>query len=177
MKFSSVSDAFFDLCYFDKELLFNEDERRPYLIILRLKYKSKNHDFAVPFRSNIANYIPKDQYFSLPPRHTTKKEKIHGLHYIKMFPIIKEFLIKFNVNEDRYYRLISNIISKNIKQIVVEAQQYLINYQNGERCDYCTDIDGIMDILYKYQQSRLIINKTLEEAALFKENNNIKISD
>lgn len=161
MKFSSVSDDFFGLCSFDKELLYNENEKRPYLIILRLKYRGTKHDFAILFRSNISNYIPKNQYFSLPPRHTTKKEKIHGLHYIKMFPITKKYLIKFNKDKDRYYQLLDSIINKNIKQIIQEAQDHLINYENGVRLDYSTNIDRIYCALYGLN--------SLEEVAVAKE--------
>ena len=86
MRISSISDSFFELCSFDKELLHNIN-RRPHLVILKLIYKYKRQDFAIPFRSNIPNYVPKDQYFFLPPRPTNRQYRIHGLHYIKMFPI------------------------------------------------------------------------------------------
>lgn len=73
MKLSSVKDEFFEMCKFDKELLQNTD-RRPYLVILRLKYNGKRQDFAIPFRSNISGNVPKNLYFPLPPRPSTKKE-------------------------------------------------------------------------------------------------------
>lgn len=143
MKFASVSDRFFSLCSFDGELLENTN-RRPYLIIVRLKYNGVKHDFAIPFRSNISNKAPKEQYFSLPPRPTTQKNRIHGLHYIKMFPIRKEFLQKFHTDRDSYYETLVDVINKNEAIIVQEAQQYLINYENGVRPQYSTDIPQII---------------------------------
>lgn len=67
----------------DKEMLQNSD--RPCVLILKLKYKGVNHCFAVPMRSNISAASPKNEYFPLPPRYTTRSERRHGLHYIKMF--------------------------------------------------------------------------------------------
>ena len=96
----------------------------------------------------MSNYIPKEQYFSLPPRYTTKKEKIHGLHYIKMFPITKKYLVKFNKDADKYYQLLDKIINKNLKQIIQEAQNYLASYEIGNRENYSTNIDEIFRALY-----------------------------
>lgn len=141
MKFTSISNDFFNLCNFDPELLHKEG--RPYLIILRLKYNGHDQDFAIPFRSNMSKYIPKNQYFSLPPRHTTKKNKIHGLHYLKMFPIHKKYLEKFHADNDPYYIKIMKIINRNKKQIIRDAQSYLNDYQNGKVLDYSTQIHNI----------------------------------
>lgn len=157
MKFSTVSNAFFNLVSFESELLHNKDEKRPYLIIVKLKYKGKNQDFAIPFRSNIANYIPKDQYYSLPPRYSTGKQKIHGLHYIKMFPINKKYLQKYNVDTDEYFIMIQTIVKNNIKDIVSEAQTYLTNYESGISPSYCV---GIERIYYA-----LNTDETMEETA------------
>ena len=48
----SIKKKFFQICD-DSELLHNDDLKRPYLIILKLKYRGKKIDFAIPFRSNI----------------------------------------------------------------------------------------------------------------------------
>lgn len=146
MRFSSISPDFFKLCSFDPEVLHKEG--RPYLIILKLNYNNSKQDFAIPFRSNIANYIPKDQYYSLPPRFSTKKNKIHGLHYIKMFPVHKKYLQKFHVDKDVYYQKIMGIIQKNKKQIIKEAQAYLDNYQNGIIVNYSTQIAYIYQAIH-----------------------------
>ena len=47
----------------DKEVL--KKTGRPYVVVLRLKYKEQNYDFAVPIRSNIPTSAPKEQYLSL----------------------------------------------------------------------------------------------------------------
>jgi len=165
LKFSSISDDFFHLFNYDKELLFNKNGRRPYLIIIKLKYKNKKHDFAIPLRSNIANYIPKEQYFSLPPRAKTKNNKIHGLHYIKMFPIKKEFLQKFHIDKDNYYKIIINLITRNKKQIVSKAQDYLTEYELGNKNKYSPDIDKMLSI---------INSQSLQEVATTKDSNSSK---
>lgn len=147
MKLTSISDSFFKtFCPLDPEIL-EKDNRRPYLVILRLNYKGSKHDFAIPFRSNIAKYIPKDQYFSLPPRPTTRSGRIHGLHYIKMFPIKKSFLEKFNTKGDPYYTTISAIIEKNLKEIIGQAQAYLDSYGAGQRISMGTNIELIHSAL------------------------------
>ncbi len=161
MKFSTITKDFFDLVSFDNELLHNEDEKRPYLIILRLKYKGKKQDFALPFRSNIAGYIPKEQYYSLPPRSTTKKGYIHGLHYIKMFPLNKKYLQKYNVNDFSYFKTVQIIIETNMKEIVDAAQTYLTNYESGVRTSYCVDIDKIYNAIS--------INEIIEASEAMKE--------
>ncbi|MEJ6951699.1 hypothetical protein [Natronospora cellulosivora (SeqCode)] len=142
MMISSISLNFFELCSFDKELLHNTN-RRPHLVVLKLKYKGKRQDFAIPFRSNIPNYVPEEQYFSLPPRATTRQYRIHGLHYIKMFPIKREFLEKFYIKNDSNFQIVKKVITKNKKTIINEAQQYLIEYENGVIPKFATDIERI----------------------------------
>ena len=56
----AISQKFFDLCCFDKELLNNYNQGRPYLIVLKLKYKNKMIDFALPLRSNISKTVKTD---------------------------------------------------------------------------------------------------------------------
>ncbi|MCA0757888.1 hypothetical protein KP806_22770 [Paenibacillus sp. N4] len=147
MKLTSISDRFFQTFRpLDPEIL-EKDDNRPYLIILRLKYKGKRHDFAIPFRSNIASYIPKEQYFPLPPRPTTRTSRIHGLHYVKMFPIKKPFLEKFHTMGDPYYITISDIIKRNLKEIIGQAQAYLDRYQAGQSMSMSTNIELIYNVL------------------------------
>ncbi len=142
MRLTTISDDFFVKTKFDGELM-DSEERRPYLIVLRLKYSGVRQDFAVPFRSNISPDTPKHQFFSLPPRDKTKTYHSHGIHYTKMFPIRNEYLQKFNTDNSSYYDLIHDIISKNTKRIVTEAQQYLDRYESGVREQFCTNIHGI----------------------------------
>ena len=69
MKIVSISQDFFDLCGEDRKLMTKRN--RPCIVVVRLRYRGKKRDFAVPLRSNIAPNVPKDQYFPLPPRPTT----------------------------------------------------------------------------------------------------------
>lgn len=147
MKIASIKNDFFTLCSFDKELL-NNDNRRPYLIIVRLKYFKLKQDFAIPFRSNISNTTPQEQYFALPPRKTTQKGRIHGLHFVKMFPCKDEYLEKFHTDKDPYYRMLVDFVYKNRNAIINQAQTYIDNYIKGIRPPYCTDIHEIYAKIY-----------------------------
>lgn len=87
MRIVSISQDFFDLVDGDRELMLKRD--RPCIVVVRLRFRGKRRDFAVPLRSNIAPNVPKDQYFALQLRPTTRPGCRHGIHYIKMFPITK----------------------------------------------------------------------------------------
>lgn len=151
MKLVSVKQDFFDICKFDSELLDNDD-RRPYLLVLKLLYKEHNYNFAIPFRSNISKTTPKCQYYALPPRRQTKPGNHHGLHYIKMFPITNEYLESYNICNNTYYEKLNKIINNNFKTIVAEAQNYLCLYFKGERPVFCTNIDEIINVLIIYKK-------------------------
>ena len=86
------------------------------VLVIRLKYKAKKYDFAVPIRSNIPASAPKDQYFALPPRASTRPKNRHGLHYIKMFPVTKQYLVRYRTEGNPFAHLIQNIIDKNQKK-------------------------------------------------------------
>ena len=148
MKFVTVSQRYFDMCGDDPELLFREN-RRPHLLVLSLKYKEKMSRFAVPLRSNISATTPKEQYFALPPRPSTRPGNHHGLHYIKMFPITKEYQEKFWVGKDSSYILFQDIISKHEKEIVEECQKYLDGYAAGIHPKFSVDIDKAFERLEK----------------------------
>ena len=114
MKLITISQRNFDICGDEPEILFR------HLLVLSLKYKGLVSHFAVPLRSNISAATPKDLYFSLPPRPSTRPGNHHGLHYIKMFPITREYQEKFWVGKDAAYILYQNIINKHEKEIVAE---------------------------------------------------------
>lgn len=143
MKIHSISEDFFKLCSFDDELVFNTN-RRPHLVVKNLIYKNKRHSFAIPLRSNIK--APSWQYFSLPPTSNTENKRVHGIHYIKMFPIKKIYLDPY-FNSNRQHLLIKNIIIKNTKTIVKETQRYIKRYEQGNIHKYATDIEQIHDKL------------------------------
>lgn len=145
MRIVSVSDEFFDLCGDDRELMTKRG--RPCVLVLRLRYKGKHYDFAAPFRSNIAPNVPKNQYFALPPRPTTKPHHRHGIHYIKMFPISRRFVRRFRTEGNPYYQAIQQLIDRNTAKIVKECQAYLNRYEKEGRPSFAVDIDGIIDKL------------------------------
>lgn len=131
----------------DTEVL--QKSTRPYVLVIRLKYKNTRYDFAIPIRSNIPASAPKDQYFALPPRPQTKPRNRHGLHYIKMFPVTKQYLIRYRTEGNNFATLIQSIIDKNSKQIVTECQHYLDLYSQGIRPNFSTNIDYLLDQLHK----------------------------
>ena len=145
MKLVSIDEILIEKYKIDKEVMHKKG--RPYVLVIRLKYKGKNQDFAIPLRSNISAASPKDEYFALPPRPTTKPKNRHGLHYIKMFPIDKRYLQKYRTEGNEYAMLIQNIISKNSRQIISECQSYLNKYENGIKSEYSTDIDMLLNVL------------------------------
>lgn len=146
MKLVTIRTDLLALYEQDKEVL--KKSGRPYVIVLRLKYKEQNYDFAVPIRSNIPAATPKHQYFALPPRPSTRPGNRHGLHYTKMFPITKEYQVRYRTEGNHFSMLIQEIIDKNTRKIVDECQQYLDRYAAGERPLFSTDIDFLLSVLY-----------------------------
>lgn len=123
----------------DPEML--QKAGRPCALIIKLTYKGHRYNFAVPLRSNISPSTPKDQYYPLPPRSTTKPHHRHGIHYIKMFPVDKTKVKRYRITGNPHAILIKSIIDKNEKQIIAECQQYLNRYEAGIKPRYSTDID------------------------------------
>lgn len=133
---------------FDNNVELEKNNKRPCLMIIKLLYKGVKCNFAIPFRSNINGKASRKEYFPLPPRKTTEKGKKHGLHYIKMFPITKDYIYKYySDNKENEKDMIK--IKKNIKQIIDEIQEYITNYETGTRYNYCTNIDVIFNKIYK----------------------------
>jgi len=154
MRITSLNNEFFekyDLYNIDRELLNNEENKhnRPYVIILRLKYKNVRQDFAIPFRTNIQNTLKSFEYFSLPPRKETKQNHIHGLHFAKMFPIINKYLEKYNYPDNNHATLTLSVLNKNIDKLVSMAQNYINEFEKGNRVNYCTDIEAIFNAINK----------------------------
>lgn len=123
MKIVSISQDFFNLVEGDRELMLKHN--RPCIVVVRLRFRGKRRDFAVPLRSNIAPNVPKDQYFALPPRPTTRPGCRHGIHYIKMFPITKAYQRRFRTEGSAYYETLQRIIDGNTKRIVSESRRTL----------------------------------------------------
>ena len=120
MKLVTINNSLLTKYRHDSEIL--QKSTRPYVLVIRLKYKNEKYDFAIPIRSNIPASAPKNQYFALPPRPQTRPKNRHGLHYIKMFPVTKQYLIRYRTEGNNFATLIQNIIDKNSRQIVTECQ-------------------------------------------------------
>ena len=110
MKLASIKNELFEKYKEDPEILTKNE--RPYVLVIRLKYKGIHYNFAVPIRSNISASTPKNQYFALPPRPATKPQNRHGIHYIKMFPVTKKYLIRYRAEGNSFAQLIQSIINK-----------------------------------------------------------------
>lgn len=122
---------------------------RPCVLIVQLKYKGHRHNFAVPLRSNINPSTPKNQYFPLPPRSSTRPKYRHGIHYAKMFPIDKRKAHPFRTDGNIPAQRIKQIININEKQIIRECQEYLTRYEAGEHPAFSTDIDLLISQIQK----------------------------
>lgn len=146
MKLVSIDTTLFNKYKNDPEVL--TKSKRPYVLVIRLKYKETNYDFAVPIRSNIPAATPKDQYFPLPPRSATRPKNRHGLHYIKMFPVTKQYLRRYRTEGNQFATLIQTIIDKNKKTIVNNCQAYLEAYAKGHHPQFSTDIDYLLSQLF-----------------------------
>jgi hypothetical protein len=146
MRLVSINTTLFDKYQGDPEVLTKSG--RPYVLVIRLKYKECHYDFAVPIRSNIPAAAPKDQYFALPPRPTTRPKNRHGLHYIKMFPVEKQYLVRYRTEGNQFATLIQTIVDKNTKQIVDDCQAYLDAYAAGSHPPFSTDIDYLLSQLF-----------------------------
>lgn len=146
MRLVSVDTELFDKYKSDSEILTKSN--RPYVLVIRLKYKDKNYDFAVPIRSNIPAAAPKKQYFALPPRPTTRSRNRHGIHYIKMFPVTKQYLRRYRTEGNQFAMMIQDIIDNNTKKIVEDCQEYLDAYAKGHHPAFSTDIDYLLAQLF-----------------------------
>ena len=144
-----VKQEFYNLCVkhnVAEELLFNEDGR-PCVLIVQLKYKGRKRDFVVPIRSNISKYTPREQYFSLPPNPKTKPGNKHGIHYIKLFPIERKYIDTYLTDNNKYYDTILKILKRKEKEIIRSCQEYLDICADGKRHSMTPDLDSIIEVL------------------------------
>lgn len=149
MKLVKVKQDFFDLCEknnVDDQLMKTKDGR-PGVLIVKLKYKGKDRDFIVPLRSNIPPKAAQWEYKKLPPNKDTKPGYHHGIHYIKIFPIKKAYIDKYNIDKSPYLLTVKSIIDKSTKEIVDACQNYLLDYEQGNKHKFSVNIDGIIKVL------------------------------
>ena len=69
------------------------------------------------------------------------------MHYIKMFPVTKKYLVRYRTEGNVFATTIQTVIDKNEKRIVTECQKYLDDYSKGHRLPFSTDIDLLLSIL------------------------------
>lgn len=148
MKLVSIKPELLALYEQDAEVL--RKAGRPYVAVVKLRYRGCVCDFAVPIRSNIPAAAPKEQYFALPPRPTTRPFNRHGLHYIKMFPVDRRYFERYRTEGNAFAELIRNIIDRNTRRIVCECQTYLDRYAAGERPPFSTDLDFLLSVLREH---------------------------
>lgn len=149
IKIVTIQDSFFKLIQgVDSELLLIKKEmnRRPCLILVKVKYKGRKYTFALPFRSNIPRSAEKCTYFALPNRNSTKTGNHHGIHYTKAFPIDPKYLIPYKMNGDFYGEFILAYIEKHLNEIIVSFKDYLTKYENGQYHKFHVDIDQLINI-------------------------------
>ena len=149
MKLVSVDEDYVDfLSSRDRE--FMQKHGRPCVLVVRLAFRGTRHDFAIPLRSNIAPNVPKDQYYALPPRPTTRPRHRHGIHYIKMFPVSRRLVRRFRTKGNRYYEMLQSILTRNERAIVSSCQDYLDRYDQCGRPRYAVDLDQALALLEEW---------------------------
>lgn len=151
MKLVKAKGDFYLLCKqygVDEQMLFNENGR-PCVLLVKLEYRGKLRDFIIPIRSNISPAASKEEYTALPPNKKTKPKFKHGIHYIKMIPIEKSYIEKYQISNDDFMLKIKSIIDNNEKEIIMRAKEYLSKYESGFRHRFATNIDGIANMLDK----------------------------
>ncbi len=128
----------------DSEFLRN---KRPCLLVLRLKYLNGRHDFLVPIRSNLDPRYCNGNFFELPPRQITRSGRVHALQYTKMFPVDGTFLTSYRFKNSFEEDLVKGAIRDNMPEIVSGCQRYLDNYDCQSKLAYSTDIDSLLATL------------------------------
>ena len=146
MRLVSIDPDYLDLLSsHDRE--FMRKHGRPCVLVLRLRFRGRKVNFAVPLRSNIAPNVPRDQYFPLPPRPSTKPRHRHGIHYIKMFPVSKSSLRRFRTEGNPYYEMLRAHIDMHTRDIVSACQAYLEKYEAEGRPRFAVDIDWAIELM------------------------------
>lgn len=127
--------------------LLNNEAGRPCVLIVKLKYRGKKRDFVVPLKSNITSNTDRNTFFALPPNSRTKAGNFHGVYYVKMFPVAKIFIQRYLYEDNAFLVGVKRILDANEKEIVTACQDYLNQYEAGNRNAYTPDIDAIINVL------------------------------
>ncbi len=161
MKLVSIRSDLLTLYEQDEQVL--KKSGRPYVAVMSLRFRDRMYHFAVPIRSNIPAAAPKEQYFALPPRPSTRPGNRHGLHYIKMFPVDRKHYMRYRTEGNDFAQMIEKIINKNTHRIVKECQSYLDRYAAGQRPRFSTDLDYLLSLLYPQNAETCTAIKEVDE--------------
>lgn len=134
----------------NNQLLHNE-AGRPCVLIMKLKYNGQKRNFIVPLKSNITPNTDKNTLFALPPNSRTKPGNFHGIYYVKLFPISKKYVQSYLYKGDEFLTKVVEIIDNNDNAIIKACQDYLDEYEKGNRNAYTPDIDAIIKVLNEEQ--------------------------
>ena len=69
-----------------------------------------------------------------------------------MFPVTRQYLIRYRIEGNEFATLIHNIINRNSKEIIQHCQKYLDDYASGIHPQFSTNIDFLLDQLYSDAQ-------------------------
>lgn len=84
-----------------------------------------------------------------------EKERVHsqlmktksGRPGVLLFPITKDYIDKYNIDNSKYLLTVNTILDNSTKEIVDACQAYLEKYEKGEKHKFSPDIDGIIRVL------------------------------
>ena len=130
----------------DREIMENETGR-PCVLLVDLIYKGRKREFVVPLRSNISPTATKQQYLPLPPNSHTKPHHHHGVHYVKLFPIVNTYIDRYKISDNSFLVMLKNILDKKESEIISACKYYLKEYGNGNKHPMTPQIDQILNIL------------------------------
>ncbi|MCK8625211.1 hypothetical protein LNP07_06740 [Apilactobacillus sp. M161] len=155
LKLIVLKKDYFDLVQ-DKELLINPNgSKRACLLCLKLKYKGSIYNFALPWRSNVANDPILDEVvYSLPKTSKTRKYHRACLDFSKMAPLTSKskcLYSKYKVNKINDFATLL-YIEKNFDEIIEHAKEYLLNREKqsiNNKIKGLVDIDKAIDCLKK----------------------------
>jgi hypothetical protein len=71
-----------------------------------------------------------------------------------MFPITKEFQLRFRTEGNDYYEKIQRIIDENTAHIVTACQKYLDDYENNGKPRFSTDLDYLLQTVRRITPDR-----------------------
>lgn len=141
---TKVLDRFVNV---DPEVMIKNN--RPYVLIIRLKYKGLRYDFAVPLRTNLVPTISEEFYFELPPSYRTRPGHIRAIQFNKMFPVHRRFTMPYYFGKNKDMKETAQIIKAADKEVIEKGQNYLKNYEEGNIPIFSTDIDLLLETLDK----------------------------